>query len=62
MERITLNALSKLARDIYIAHYEIMTNYLDEIGDTWFADNEELYNNCKNLSLYPLELLLTSLL
>lgn len=45
-----LNKLSELARNIYIAHYEIMVNYLNEIGDTWFADNEELYNNCKSLS------------
>ena len=45
-----LNTLSNLARFIYTTHYEIMINYLNEIGNTWFADNEELYNNCKNLS------------
>jgi hypothetical protein len=45
-----LNKLSDLARSIYIGHYEIMMTYLDEIGDTWFADNEVLYNNCKNLT------------
>lgn len=45
-----LNNLSSLARSIYAAHYEIMMSYLDEIGDTWFADNKELYDNCKSLS------------
>lgn len=45
-----LNNLSSLAREIYIAHYEIMINYLNEIGDTWFADNEVLYNNCLTLN------------
>lgn len=45
-----LNELSELARKVYINHYEIMLDYLDTVGDSWFADNEELYNNCKNLS------------
>lgn len=45
-----LNNLSSLARFVYTTHYEIMMTYLDEIGDNWFADNEELYNNCKSLS------------
>ena len=45
-----LNNLSSLARNIYVAHYEIMINHLNEIGDNWFTDNEELYNNCKSLT------------
>ena len=51
-----LNNLSSLARFVYSSHYEIMINYLDEIGDTWFADNEELYNNCKSLSATYIDL------
>ena len=45
-----LNRLSKMAREIYASHYEIMTSYLDEIGDTWFTDNKELYDKCKLLT------------
>ena len=45
-----LNELSTLARFVYSSHYEIMTDYFDEIEDTWFTDNEELYNKCKLLS------------
>ena len=42
----TLNRLSKLARTVYIDHYDTMTKYIQEIGPTWLADHEELYNKC----------------
>jgi hypothetical protein len=40
--------ISELAREVYINHYEIMMYYLDSIPDTWFTDNESLYNKCKS--------------
>ena len=43
-----LNNLSSLARLIYSSHYEIMMDYLNEINDTWFSDNKELYEKCKS--------------
>ena len=45
-----LNNLSSLARNIYASHYEIMTEYLNSVSNTWFTDNEELYNKCKSFS------------
>ena len=51
-----LNNLSRFARFVYSTHYEIMINYLNEIGDDWFANNEELYNNCKSLNATYIDL------
>lgn len=44
-----LDELNKLAILVYMNHYEIMVYYLDEVGPSWFADNEALYNKCKKL-------------
>ena len=38
--------LSKMARSIYIDHYDIITNYIDEIGESWGIDNKPLYDKC----------------
>ena len=43
-----MNKIDRLARVIYIDHYDVMMNYLDEIGPTWLEDNKELYESCKN--------------
>ena len=44
----TLNNLSKLAQTVYIDHYDIMTNYVKNLPDTWLEDNKVLYDKCKN--------------
>ena len=43
-----MSGIDKLARTIYIDHYDIMMNYIEQIGDNWLIDNEELYNKCKS--------------
>jgi len=45
-----MDKISKAACKVYVDHYEIMTEYLNEIEDTWFADNKNLYDKCKKLS------------
>ena len=48
-----MSGIDKLARTIYIDHYDIMMNYIETIGDTWLIDNEGLYNRCKsNMATY----------
>lgn len=42
--------ISALARQVYADHYEIMLKYLDEVGETWFDDNKDLYDKCMDLS------------
>ena len=44
--RMVLDKLTRLARTIYIDHYEIMVNYLSDLGPTWLEDNRDLYNSC----------------
>lgn len=39
-------SLSKMAQSIYIDHYDTITNYLDNIGDSWATENKELYDKC----------------
>ena len=43
-----LNNLSELARTTYIDHYNIMVNYIKELGGTWLEDNYNLYQKCKD--------------
>jgi len=52
----TLNRLSKLARDVYISHYEIMTEYISKVGITWIDDKLSLYELCKNNSATYIDL------
>ena len=55
--------LSRIAREVYIDHYEIMINYLDTVGLDWADVNRDLYNKCINgnatyidlFSIMPLE-------
>ena len=48
-DRINMyNRLSAFARKVYIDHYEIMINYIMEVGPSWLDDNEALYNDCVN--------------
>lgn len=48
-ERTALyNTLSKIAREVYMDHYDIMTNYITTIGESWADDNKALYDNCVN--------------
>ena len=44
-----MNKIDRLARVIYIDHYDVMMNYLDEIGPTWLEDNKELYESYNKL-------------
>ena len=43
-----LKKLSKIAREVYIDHFAIMTNYINEIGPNWIEDNKNLYDICIN--------------
>jgi hypothetical protein len=48
-EKTTLmSGIDKLARTIYIDHYDIMTDYIETIGEDWLIENESLYNSCKD--------------
>ena len=40
--------LSSLARTVYIDHYDTMTQYVQDMGETWLIDNELLYEKCKS--------------
>lgn len=42
------NNLSRIAREVYVDHFNIMVNYINTIGITWAEDNLNLYNNCNN--------------
>lgn len=43
-----LNNLSRIAREVYVDHYLIMTKYIEQIGPTWLDDNKLLYDKCKD--------------
>lgn len=43
---IYYNNLSEIARNVYMDHYIIMNNYIENISETWADDNEPLYNSC----------------
>lgn len=45
-----LDNISALARLVYSNHYEVMMNYLNDVGDSWFDDNKALYDSCKALT------------
>ena len=51
-----LNNLAKLARIIYIDHYEVMVDYINKIGPNWAIDNEPLYNACMDATATYVEL------
>ena len=39
--------LSSLARTVYIDHFDIMADYINEVGTQWLADYSLLYNKCR---------------
>ena len=47
-QTILKNKLSNLARTVYIDHYDIMLNYIQEVGPSWINDNKSLYDRCCN--------------
>ena len=47
-QTVLKNKLSNLARTVYIDHYDIMLNYIQEVGPTWIDDNKSLYDKCCN--------------
>ena len=58
-EKARINyALSKIARETYIDHYVIMTQYLESLGEGWLENNRPLYNGCisKTISCLDAEL------
>lgn len=45
---VKLNNVSKVAQTVYIDHYDIMTDYVKNLSETWLDDNKELYEKCKD--------------
>ena len=45
--RIITN-LSKLARTVYIDHFETMSSYVESAGYDWLQEKQALYNKCKH--------------
>ena len=45
---VKLNNISKVAQTVYIDHYDIMTDYVKNLPETWLDDNKELYEKCKD--------------
>ena len=45
---VKLNNISKVAQTVYIDHYDIMTNYVKNLPETWLEDNKQLYQKCKD--------------
>ena len=45
---VKLNNISKVAQTVYIDHYNIMTDYVKNLPETWLDDNKELYEKCKD--------------
>ena len=43
-----INALSDIARTVYIDHYDTMMHYIETLPDNWLEDTKTLYDNCKN--------------